>query len=231
MARTIEFDVERLLGRLNVLQGTQIKYASSRALQRFGFEAQQHLGLQMAGRFENPVSYTLNSPRYDRNIAEEPGALSLRLFINPDGSKGTAPATYLYPTDAGSADNTAYLTRFGKGLRKIGITNKFPVPYAGGKEVRTNKYGNMLPSQYQSTLRALQGDKSSVFALPNGSRGGLLPPGIYQRRGRTAYLLFALLDQAPQVRTAFDFYGISQRLAQQRLPKLLREELSKALSR
>lgn len=229
MARTIEFDVERLLGRLNILEGTQIRYASKRALQRFGFEARQHLGQQMTDRFENPVSYTLNSPRYDRNIVEEPGAVSLRLFLNPDGSKGTAPATYIYPTDAGSADNTAYLTRFGKGLRKIGITNKFPVPYAGGKEVRTNKYGNMLPSQYQSTLKALQGDKSSIFALPNGSRGGLLPPGIYQRRGRTAYLLFALLDQAPQVRTAFDFYGISQRLAQQRLPKLLREELSKAL--
>ena len=229
MARSIEFDVERLLGRLNVLEGTQVTYASKRALQRFGFEAKQHLGLQMADRFENPVSYTLNSPRYDRNIVEEPGALSLRLFINPDGSKGTAPATYLYPTDAGSADRTAYLTRFGKGLRKIGITNKFPVPYAGGKEVRTNKYGNMMPSQYQATLKALQGDKSSIFALPNGSRAGLLPPGIYQRRGRSAYLLFALLDQAPQVRTAFDFYGISQRLAQQRLPVLLREELSKAL--
>jgi hypothetical protein len=229
MARTIEFDVERLLGRLNVLEGTQIKYASSRALQRFGFEAQQHLGLQMAGRFENPVSYTLNSPRYDRNIIQEPGAVSLRLFINPDGSKGTAPATYIYPTDAGSSDHTAYTTRFGKGLRKLGITNKFPVPYVGGKEVRTNKYGNMMPSQYQSVLRGLQADKSTIIALPNGSSGGLLPPGIYQRRGRTAYLLFALLDRPPQVRTAFNFYGVSQRLAQQRLPVLLREELSKAL--
>lgn len=229
MARSIEFDVERLLGRLNILEGTQIKYASSRALRRFGFEAKQHLGLQMAGRFENPVRFTLNSPRYDRNIIEEPGAVSLRLFINPDGSKGTAPATYIYPTDAGSADHTAYTTRFGKGLSKIGITDKFPVPYVNGREVRTNKYGNMLPSQYQQTLRALQGDKSSIFALPNGSRAGLLPPGIYKRRGRNAYLLFALLDKAPQVRTTFDFYGISQRLAQQRLPKLLRDELSKAL--
>ena len=229
MARTIEFDVERLLGRLSILEGTQVKYAAKRALQRFGFEAQQHLGLQMAGRFENPVSYTLNAPRYDNNIVEEPGAVSLRLFINPDGSKGTAPATYLYPTDAGSSDHTAYTTRFGKGLSKLGITNKFPVPYVNGRQVRTNKYGNMLPSQYSATLKALQGDKSSIFALPNGSTGGLLPPGIYQRKGRTAYLLFALLDEPPQVRTAFNFYGISQRLAQQRLPLLLRQELSKAL--
>lgn len=229
MARTIEFNVERLLGRLNILEGTQVKYASKQALRRFGFEAQQHLGLQMAGRFENPVSYTLNSPRYDRNILEEDGSLSLRLFINPNGDKGNAPATYLYPADAGSADHTAYATRFAKGLSKLGITNKFPVPYVGGQAVRTNSYGNMLPSQYSTTLRALQGSRSSVFALPNGSISGRLPPGIYQRRGRTSYLLFALLDKAPQVRTPFDFYGISQRLAQQRLPKLLREELSKAL--
>ena len=49
MARTIEFDVERIFRRLTVLEGTQIKYAAKRSLQRFGFEAQQHLGLQMAG--------------------------------------------------------------------------------------------------------------------------------------------------------------------------------------
>lgn len=239
MARTIEFNVERLLGRLNAIEGTQVKYASKQALRRFGFEAQQHLGLQMAGRFENPVRYTLNSPRYDRKILEEDGTLSLRLFINPNGDKGNAPATYLYPADAGSADHTAYATRFAKGLSKLGITDKFPVPYVGGLAVRTNSYGNMRPSQYSRTLKALQDGSSAVFALPNGNPAtgsrsdsaskGYLPPGIYQRRGRTSYLLFALLDKAPQVRTPFDFYGISQRLAQQRLPKLLREELSKAL--
>jgi len=229
MARVIEFDVERIFRRLNVLEGTQIKYAARRSLQRFGFEAQQHLGLQMAGRFQNPVSFTLNSPRYDREIIEDTNSLAVRLFISPDGSKGNAPASYLYPTDRGSADNTAYVTRFARGLSKIGVTNKFPVPYANGKEVRTNKYGNMLPSQYQQTLKGLQASGSMIFALPNGSPGGLLPPGIYKRKGRSAFLLFALLDNPPQVRQAFDFYGISQRLAQQRLPKLLSEELAKAL--
>jgi hypothetical protein len=220
MARTIEFDVERIFRRLNVLEGTQIKYAAKRSLQRFGFEAQQHLGLQMAGRFENPVSYTLGSARYDPRLIEDQGSVALRLYINPDGSKGTAPATYLYPTDRGSGDSTAYTTRFGKGLSKIGVTNKFPVPYVGG---------NMLPSQYKNTLKDLQTKGSTVFALPNGSPGGLLPPGIYKRRGRSAYLLFSLLNQPPQVRQAFDFYGITQRLAQQRLPKLIGEELAKAL--
>lgn len=240
MASTIEFNVDRLLGRLNILESTQIRYASKRSLTRFGYEASQHLGLQMAGRFENPVKYTLSSPRYDRNITEDGNTLSLRLYINPDGSKGSAPASYIYPTDAGSSDNTAYATRFGVGLRKSSITIKFPVPYKQGMKVERNSHGNMKPSQYHSVLEALKGGSPTIFALPAGnppstgrrnssSSGRDLPPGIYQREGRTAYLLFALLDEPPKVRVAFDFYGISQRLAQQRLPKLLREELGKAL--
>lgn len=229
MASTIEFNVDRLLGRLNILESTQIRYASKRSLTRFGYEATQHLGLQMAGRFENPVKYTLSSPRYDRNITEDGNTLSLRLYINPDGPKGSTPASYIYPTDAGSSDNTAYATRFGVGLRKLNITTKFPVPNTNGSRVRTNSYGNMLPSQYRTVLRGLQQGGSNIFTLQNGSTSGRLPPGIYQREGRTAYLLFALLDEPPKVRVAFDFYGISQRLAQQRLPKLLREELGKAL--
>ena len=43
MARSIEFDVERLLGRLNILEGTQIRYASRRALGRFAYEVRQQV--------------------------------------------------------------------------------------------------------------------------------------------------------------------------------------------
>ena len=229
MARSIEFDVERLLGRLNILEGTQIRYASRRALDRWRFGAQQHLGLQMAGRFENPVARTLSSARYDRAFIEEPGSIGVRLYIDASSDKGNAPASYLYPTDRGSADSTAYATKFGAGLRKTGITTKFPVPYKQGQLVKRNRYGNMLPSQYASTLQALQTPGSAVFALPNGNRSAALPPGIYQRRGRTAYLLFALLDSAPSVTQRFDFYGIRSTYAQTQLPKLLREELRKAL--
>ena len=245
MARSIEFDVERLLGRLNILEGTQIRYASRRALTRFAYETRQQLIRDMASNFNNPVNFTLASPKpakaFDKNIVEEPNALSIRLFINPDGgSKGNSPASYLYPTDRSSPGNEAYLTRFARGLSKAGVTTKFPVPYKSGTKVRRNAYGNMMPSQYNTVLKAVQKSGSAIFALPNGSpsgssygssRGkkGFLPPGIYLREGRLAFLLFALLDEPPSVAEKFDYFGTVQQMSTSVLPSLLRDELSKAL--
>lgn len=235
MAKAIEFDVERLLGRLNILEGTQVRYASRRALTRWRDDARIHLALQMAFRFDKPVSRTLSSALYDRQLIEEPNSIAVRLFINPDTNKGNAPASYIRPTDRGSGDATAYATKFGVGLRKTGITSKFPVPYTEGQQVQRNRYGNMMPSQYNAVLQGLQRSGSGIFALPNGSPGGRLPQGIYtrvrkdKRWQRTAYLLFALYDEAPSVDQRFDFEGITRFYAQRQLPKLLREELAKAL--
>ena len=241
MARSIEFDVERLLGRLNILEGTQIRYASRRALGRFAYEVRQQVIREMQANFENPVPYTLKSPRpaskFDSNVVEEPSALSIRLSINPNADGGNAPASYLYPTDRGSVGNKAYDTKFGVGLRKTGITTKFPVPYKQGQMVKRNAYGNMMPSQYNSVLQDLKKSGSSVFALPFGNptgstssgSGRVLPPGIYQRKNRTAYLLFALLDETPSVSENFSFFGTAQQMSTSVLPNILREELRKAL--
>lgn len=235
MAKLIEFDVERLIGKLNILEGTQVRYASKRALERWAFGAQVHLGLQMADRFDNPVPRTLGSARYDRRLIEEPGSIAVRLYIDPRTNKGNAPASYIRPTDRSSGDATAYATKFGIGLQKVGITRKFPVPYKSGMQVVRTPLGNMEPYQYHATLQKLQRPGSGVFALPNGSPAGLLPPGIYtrvkkdRRWDRTAYLLFDLRDNTPSVAQRFDFEGISRAYAQQQLPKLLREELTKAL--
>lgn len=229
MARLIEFQVERLLGRLNALEGTQIKYAGGQAMKRLGFGLREHHALQMAGRFETPVSFTTNSPRYQAE------GLELRVFISPDGAKGQAPATYIYPTDRGSDSNTAYLTRFGRGLRKLGITTLFPVPYPGGRGVRTNAQGNMVPGQYQQVLAGLKKRPSVYFSVPDNRSSRPTPqhlkPGIYKRLpARGGYeLLFGYLSAPPSVRQAYDFESITRRYADQQLPKLLREELRKAL--
>lgn len=227
MARVIEYDAEALLGRLSILDAAQFTYAGGQAVKRFGYDAKQHHSLQMAGRFENPVPYTINSPRYEAT------GLEVRLYLNPDGPKGNAPATYIYPADRGSDDSTAYTTRFGKGLRKLGITSLFPVPYTYGRAVRRNAYGNMTPGQYQQTLAGLARNDGTYFSVPDNrsSRAprGNLPRGIYQRKGRSVAMLFGYRDSAPSVRQPYAFEDITRRLAQQHLPKLLREELRKAL--
>jgi len=225
MARTIEFETERIFRRLNVLEGTQIKYAGGQALKRLGYELKQHNKLQMARRFENPVPYTLSSVGYEAN------GLELRLYLNKDGSKGNAPATYIYPTDRGSDSSLAYRTRFARGIEKLGITSLFPVPYLGGRGVRRNAAGNMTPGQYSQVLAGLKKRPSVYFSVPDrrNPRPSTLPPGIYQRTSKGVNMLFGYRPSTPSVRQAYDFAGITIRLTQQRLPKLLGEELAKAL--
>jgi hypothetical protein len=238
MERILEFDVERIFRKLSVLEGTQIRYASKRTMTRFGYEAREYLTMKMVTSFDNPVDYTLLSPRYDNKLIETPNSVAVRLYISPYSDKGNAPAAYLYPADRSSASHKAYITRFARGLAKTNVTSKFPVPYKQGAKVKRNKYGNMDPSQYSSVLQDVQQKGGTVFALPNGnppsntsgrSEGRRLPPGIYKREGRTAYLLFALLDRTPTIFTPFDSYNAVRLLANQRLPELLSEELRKAL--
>jgi len=225
MARAIEYSAESLLDRLSILEVAQFKYAGSQAIKRFGFEAKQHHGLQMAGRFENPVNYTLSSVRYEAKDLE------VILSINPDGPKGNAPATYIFPADKGTSENTAYVTRFARGLRKAGITTKFPVPYTRGRGVRVNRYGNMTGGQYQQVLSALRNNNPQYFSVPDNRspRPSGLPSGIYMRTSRGPNMLFGYQNRVPSVRQNYDFEGITRRLADQRLPKLLRQELTRAL--
>lgn len=227
MARLIEFDAERLIGRLTILQASQFRYAGSRAVRRFGFIAREHHALQMAGRFENPVPYTLSSPRYEAN------GLEVRLYLNPDGGKGNAPAEYIYPADRGSGSNTAYVTRFARGLSKIGVTSLFPVPFMPGRGVRRNAYGNMSSGQYQEVLAGLKRNDGTFFSIPDdrssrSPRQGLRR-GIYQRKANSLNLLFTYSNSVPTIRQPYAFEHITRRLADQQLPKLLNEELSKAL--
>lgn len=227
MARVLEFETERIFRRLNVLEGTQIKYAGGQALKRLGYELKQHNEMQMAGRFENPVPYTLSSVGYEAN------GLELRLYLNKDGSKGNAPATYIYPADRGSDSSLAYRTRFARGIEKLGITPMFPVPYLGGRGVRLNAAGNMTPGQYSQVLAGLKRRPSVYFSVPDRRNPRPaqenLKPGIYQRTSKGLNMLFGYLPSTPSVRQPYDFAGITTRLTQQRLPKLLSEELAKAL--
>ena len=230
MTTQITFDAERTIGRLSILEKANFNYAGGQAMKRLGFGLRQHHGLQMAGRFANPVPFTLASPRYEAD------GLQVRLYLNPDGPKGTAPATYIYPTDAGDGGvKPAYLTRFGSALSKLNITSQFPIPNLGGSGVRTNAYGNMTPGQYQATLAGLKRQDGTYFSVPDGrrtsTRATTLKPGIYQRRGRGLSRLFGYLPTPPTVRTTYDFLGITTRYADQQVPKLLREELSKVLRR
>lgn len=244
MARTIEFNVEDLIGRLNVLQATQIKYAGTKAMQRLGYELKQSLRDEMARVFDKPVPFTLSSPKYDAQ------GLSLRIFLLGDSPGGQSPSRYLYPvsTEDTAGSKPAYLTRFGRALRHLGIIDNsyFPVPWLEGRAVPTDSYGNVPRSFYSGVLRGIarQGAKG---ASPSSKYGGQymsvpdrrvgpamrrtssLKPGIYRVKARQLDFLFGYARRPPIVPTVFDYRGVATRRAQEILPTLLSQELEKAM--
>lgn len=228
MGSSIQFDATQVLGRLDAIRSTQIRYAGGQALKQLGWDLRQHHQQWIkGGGFENPVPFTVASPRYT------PNGLELRFFINPDGTKGQSPATYLYPvsTVGGTGRKTVFETLFAKALHKRGITTKHPIPYTRGGNLRLNKYGNVTPGEYQAVLAGLARDDGSYISVPDNRKaraaGTGLKPGIYRRKGMK--FLFGYVDVKPTVATKYDWFGITDRYAKQHFPALLSEALEKAL--
>lgn len=246
MAQSIEFNVEDLIGRLNVLQATQIKYAGTQALKRLGYELQNTLRDEMSKVFANPVPFTLSSPKRDPKIEN----LTLRLYLNPDSPGGQSPSRYLYPvsTEDTAGSKPAYLTRFGRALRHLGIIDDsyYPVPWLEGRAVPTNSYGNVPSSFYSGVLRGIarhgaKSDKPSskyggqYMSVPDRRIGpalrrtSSLKPGIYRVKSGQLDFLFGYARRPPIVGTKFDYRGVATRRAQEILPTLLSQELEKAM--
>jgi hypothetical protein len=242
MARSIEFDAERLIGQLNVLQKVQLPYAGNQALKELGFKMRGELAQYMADVFDNPVPFTLRSPRYAVD------GLTLTVRISTDGAKGQDPARYLYPvsTEDGRGGKPAYITRFTKAVRGMGVVDSsyYAIPYLQGRGVRKNAYGNMTPGQYQQVLAGLKAENGRTggkrgsswryFSVPDqrGSgrgRGGNLKPGIYRAKSNDLQMLFGYARKHPTVPAVFDFAGTVERKSQELLPSLLSKALARAL--
>lgn len=233
MARSIEFQADALISRIDALRGAQLPFAGNRALRQLGFSLRTELQREMRDKFENPVPFTISSPRYAVD------GLELTVSISKDGAKGQDPARYLFPVTKGGP---AYITRFTRAIRRLGIVDGsyYAIPFLKGVGVRTNSYGNMTPGQYQQTLAGLvagvgagkQGSQWRYFSVPDqrkpGRRGGL-KPGIYRAKSNDVQLLFTYARQHPQVPALFDFEGVVARHSQEVLPSLLSRALDDAL--
>jgi hypothetical protein len=241
MARSIEFDAEKLIGSIDALRGAQLPFAGNRALQQLGFQLRGELQREMRDKFENPVPFTLSSPRYRVD------GLELTVSISKDGAKGQDPARYLFPVTAegggAGGGKPAYITRFTRAVRALGIVDAsyYAIPFLKGRGVRVNAYGNMSPGQYQQTLQGLktgagagkQGSQWRYFSVPDGRGGGRntgrLKPGIYRAKSNDVQLLFTYARRQPTVPVLFDFEGVVARRSQELLPSLLSRALDNAL--
>mgnify|MGYP000499945752 CR=1 FL=1 len=239
MARSIEFDAQALIGSIDALRGAQLPFAGNRALKQLGFQLRGELQREMRDKFENPVPFTINSPRYSVD------GLELTVSISKDGAKGQDPARYLYPVTAEGGvggGKPAYITRFTRAIRALGVVDPsyYAIPFLQGRGVRVNAYGNMTPGQYQQVLQGLktgtgagrQGSQWRYFSVPDArkpaKRGGL-KPGIYRAKTGDVQLLFTYARRQPTVPVLFDFEGVVTRRSQEILPSLLSKALDDAL--
>jgi len=236
MARTIEFDAEALIGKLDVLQKVQLPFAGNRALRQLGSQLRVELQREMRDKFENPVPFTINSPRTPVD------GLVLTVLISKNGPKGQDPARYLYPVTGGGP---AYITRFNRAIRAIGVVDPsyYAIPFLKGRGVRKNKYGNMSVGQYQQVLSALksdarrgsgrEGSKWRYFSVPDlrsaKPNTGRLKPGIYRAKSNDLELLFTNARKHPNVPPLFDFAGVVERRSREIFPSILSKALDDAL--
>ena len=84
----IKFDVEKLIGKLDIIQKTQIPFAAKQALKQYGFlltktllPAEMNKTLTAPSGSGKPVPFTLNAFRYKVD------GMTLKIFI-PDNSEG-----------------------------------------------------------------------------------------------------------------------------------------------
>jgi len=236
MARTIEFQADRLIRRIDALRGAQLPFAGNRALKQLGFQLRGELQREMRHKFKNPVPFTINSPRYSVD------GLELTVSISKDGPKGQDPARYLHPVTGGGP---AYITRFNRAIRAIGVVDAsyYAIPFLKGRGVRKNTYGNMTPGQYQQVLSALKSDarrgsgkQGSIwryFSVPDQRSAkpntGRLKPGIYRAKSNDLQLLFTNARKHPKVPPLFDFEGVVERRSREIFPSILSKALDDAL--
>lgn len=238
----IEFDVEKLIGKVDAITATQLPYAGSRAMNQLGWVLKSEAWPQFASqRFRAPVPFTQSALRYKH----ERGSLSLLLEFNTEAPKGQDPARYLFPTSVGG---DIYVTRFSRALRQKGIVpaGYVAIPNLNGRALagEINEYGNVKAGFYQAVLKALDrnaGDKTRskyrdyrFFSVPDNRKpqrsGQRLKPGIYRAKGRALDgLLFAYAQQTPTVPRLWDFEEFATQATNERLPALLNKAIAEAL--
>ena len=152
MAQTFRFDLKNFERRLDIYEQSQANFAGKVALTKLGKRLKGSQGLRQRYKriFKNPVPFTLNS-----TFTMQRG-LELDVGIKDRIENGNPAGKYLFPP-IGVGSGRAYDTQFTQYLRNKNLINSGDYPFAATDNplVRTNKYGNVTPTTYGNTKRAL----------------------------------------------------------------------------
>ena len=253
MGQYVKFEAAKIFKTLNILEESQLKYSSGKALRKLGYSLKSSvIPTQMKRNFiigDQAAPYTLNSIRYgiiDNN--------KLEISVNEAEGKGNAPAKYLFPPMV--AGGAAYTTRFTKALRAqdylpetgFAIPNKNGIG-VGGRKVpgwfyaqtlaglasSDRRIGSSSPrnlSKRANTKKTSQmGRVISVPLEKTGKEKGIYKSGggIYRVKGDNVNKLFNYTYKEPQVPKTYDYYRLVTETAQQIFPDIWLKEIRASL--
>lgn len=246
----VTVDMRGALQGLDALATTQVRYATSRALNAIAqrvVEAEQH---EMRDVFDRPKPYTLNSLRVIRSTRQD---LTATVTFREPWGKGQIPAyKYLHAQIYGGPRSEK---RFEVALRKAGV---MPPGFVAvpGSGVRLDAYGNVPGSvivQLLAWFRAFpeEGYRANITdagraRMQRGGRrkygrgyfvgfpgDGRLPFGIWERT-RTGFgsaikpiFLFVPLTQYEAI---FDFEYVGRKVVEREFAPTFDRELAAALA-
>ena len=232
----IDFDVEGLIGKLDIIQKTQLPFAANQALKRFGFLFKTQLlpnkfnsEFTAPDGFGKPVPRTLNAALYKAD------GMTLTLSIKDDSGKGVSPGEYLRSAlYGGEATDTAIHSA----IRNI--TGMYPVPAYGNLKAlgAMTQYGDIRPAYAakvisgleQNFVRKQQPGSGERFVASLTPRGGLKGRAVYRVKGNNISSVFNLFSQRTNLKPVFDYEKFVLTEAEQRLPSLLSLSLQRAMA-
>ena len=236
----IKFDVEKLIGKLDIIQKTQIPFAAKQALKQYGFlvtkkllPAEMKKTLDAPTGVGQPIPYSLSAFRYGVN------EMTLTISLPDDKRK-----EYLYPAFYGGKPKQ---TKLQTSIKKA--TGMFGVPAYGNLRAlgALTQYADIKRSYASQIAGSLSGKnksfdggrlvtvsdrslKTGTKVSAAGKRGGLKPNAIYRVKGSSVIRLFTLIDNPPTLPVALPYENFVKETANKHLPSILQKSLERAMA-
>lgn len=235
---SIDFDVEKLIGRLNIIEKTQIPFAANQALKEVGFKlAKQILPVEFTKEFNAPDGFGTPVPRTLNAFLYNADGMELKIYPKEYKSQAKSPNEYLYSAlYGGQATDTVLHTVIKR------MTNRYPVPAHQNLMAlgAYNQYGDIKGSYAGKVISGIEGNLVRKSQPKAGERfvatgpsdmGGLKGNRIYRlKTGATPISIFTLFDRKKSYKPIIPYESFVAKKAEQLLKPLLRKHLDRAMA-
>lgn len=229
----INFDAEKLIGKLDLLEKTQLPFAATQALKVFGFKiAKEILPEQFSKVFDAPDGTGKPVPRTLRAIGYHVDGQTLTLKVNDKKDKGLSPKEYLYSALLGGQVTQ---TAFSAGVRAI--TDRYPIPAHGNLRAlgQYSAYGDIKSSYAATVLSGLRKkgttSRGERFVATGGSDSGAMKANrIYRIKGDRFIPIATLVGSPTRLDPAIPYRPFVEKQAKRLLPSILAKQLERAMA-